>query len=116
MQVSLWLGVQVVAVDAGIAPLVAALGRAGFNTYSSCEKMAEAYGLPAPVAMVGFTTSEQAQRFAHLVGGQLLEPSEEDFATEQCDTPRGTCGVLFPAADIGRAVQKVDDSSRRQAL
>lgn len=107
-QVTLWLGGQVVAVDAGIALLVAALARAGFSTFSSCQNMAEAYnGYPA-TAQVGFTTKEQGQRFAKLVGGQLIEPIEEDFETDEYDAPRGSVGVLFPAAGIGRAVEKVD--------
>ena len=103
------LGVERVEVDEGIAALVRALWRAGFRTVSSCENMGEAYSDLPPVAMVGFAETAQAERFARLAGGRIVETEPVDLTPEKRaadNAPPGTVAVCF--ADIGGALAKVE--------
>jgi hypothetical protein len=101
-------GGPVAEVDEGIAELVAALWRAGYRTTSSCQDMGEFDASLPAVAMVGFTTKAQAQRFARLVGGRVVEPKLEERERDDYGVPLTTVAVTFPASAIGEALERVE--------
>jgi hypothetical protein len=63
-------------VDEGIAEVVLALWRLGFDTISSCEHLEG-----TAVAFVGFPTVDDAERFDGMIpNGKVVVPIEEDYA------------------------------------
>lgn len=63
-------------VDEGIAEVVLALWRLGFDTTSSCEHQEG-----TPLAWVSFPTVDDAERFDRMIpNGRVVVPIEEDYA------------------------------------
>lgn len=116
LQRSVVLGGETVKVDLGIARLVEALWAAGYRTVSSCEDMPTAYGgekLQFPIRMVAFATKAEALRFARLLSNhQLVEPTDEAYAGDAHDLPRGAVGVTF--IDLDEAMRNLEREAKRR--
>lgn len=85
-------------VDEGIAPLILALWRRGFQTTGSCEHQDG-----TPVAWISFETLEQAEQFQRLAGGTVFTPDADDAAglTEaELASNQGAAAVAFPVEEI----------------
>jgi hypothetical protein len=94
-------------VDEGIADLVRELGEQGYRTVGSCEDQ-DGWGR----AWVGFSSTYQAQRFAGLIDGELMIPTDAnraEAAAEGDETYEGmdAVGVSFPAPAIAAVLAKV---------
>jgi hypothetical protein len=89
-------------VDEGIAALVVALWRRGFDTVSSCQSFPPAAGL----AYIAFPDRRQAEVFCRAVGkeAEMSEVTEEDVAEAAAnghvEIAAGTFAVAFPPSRI----------------
>jgi hypothetical protein len=112
-------------VDAGIAPLVLALWRAGYVTSSSCEAFGDAYGLAGTegTAYVAFPPehAEDAEAFRQVVGpeARAVVATAENVAEVKAHRgkdllPAGTVGIYFPAARIAALVDDLDGGEEAQ--
>jgi hypothetical protein len=94
-------------VDEGIADLVRELGEQGYRTVGSCEDQ-DGWGR----AWVGFSSTYQAQRFAEVIDGDLMIPTDANRAEAAADgdeTYEGmdAVGVSFPAPFMSSVLAKV---------
>jgi hypothetical protein len=94
-------------VDEGIADLVRELGEQGYQTVGSCEDQ-DGCGR----AWVGLSSTYQAQRFAELIDGDLMIPTDAnraEAAAEGDETYEGmdAVGVSFPTPFIPDVLAKV---------
>jgi len=104
-------------VDAALAPLIAALWQAGYQTTSSCEDWGAAYrDMPTHAlgrAGVGFDSARDLRRFERLVGpsGTVIRTSDADRAVPV--EGRASAGiVLFPAAELAAVTGRVAATAR----
>lgn len=90
-------------VDEGIAEVVLALWRLGFDTISSCEHQEG-----TPLAWVGFPTVDDAERFDDMIpNGRVVVPIEEDYAAASGESFEaglsgwGSAAVGWPHEETG---------------
>ena len=102
-------------VDQGLAALIFALWRLGFETISSCE---DERTLRA--AVIGFRTRRDAERFQAISGGSLVVPSLLDLAEASAASVEagysvpGMAGVAFATARIPAVLDAVRRYGREQ--
>jgi hypothetical protein len=94
-------------VDEGIADLVRELGEQGYQTVGSCENQDG-----AGRGWVGFSSTYQAQRFADVIEGDLIVPSDADRAATAAEGGEAyegidVVGVSFPTPFIPEVTAKV---------
>lgn len=90
-------------VDEGIAEVVLALWRLGFDTTSSCEHQEG-----TPFAWVGLPTVDDAERFDQMIpNGKVVVPIEEDYAAASGESFEagfsgwGSAAVGWPHEETG---------------
>jgi hypothetical protein len=101
-------------VDEGIVDLVLELGEQGYQTVGSCEDQ-DGWGR----AWVGFSSTYQAQRFAEVIDGELMIPTDANRAEAAADGDEAyegmdAVGVSFPTPSTSHVLAKV--TARRKQV